>query len=285
MPFTRADVLTAAQRSLAAAGSHDRAGWVGLFTADGRVEDPVGSAPHHGRVAIGRFYDTFIGPRTITAHVDGDIVVGGVMSGNTGGTVIRDVELEIEMADALTMRVPTYIRYDLRTDGDQLRISALSAFWELPAMAGQFATGGLAAVPAGISLGRAMFGNQGLRGSLGFLTGFRGPGRSGKDVFTRFLDGACAGDEVGMRRLLSDSSVTLGDSDPITTSDLLKHVSGGVWDKLIASGRYVAARVLRDGQRLVLIGEIAAGPGDDRVRISQVRMFAEVAPGASDVRT
>ena len=46
-------------------GARPAAGWVGLFTADGRVEDPVGSRPHAGPVEIGRFYDTFIGPRDI----------------------------------------------------------------------------------------------------------------------------------------------------------------------------------------------------------------------------
>ena len=56
--------------------AHDRDGWVGLFTADGVVEDPVGSRPHRGRAEIERFYDTFIGPRDITFHRDADVVVG-----------------------------------------------------------------------------------------------------------------------------------------------------------------------------------------------------------------
>jgi Nuclear transport factor 2 (NTF2) domain len=56
-------LLTAVERSPQAATAHDRAGWVGLFTTDGRVEDPVRSRPHVGHGEIGRFYDTFIGPR------------------------------------------------------------------------------------------------------------------------------------------------------------------------------------------------------------------------------
>jgi hypothetical protein len=57
-------LLAAVERSPEAA-AHDRAGWVGLFTVDGRIEDPVGSRPHVGQAQIGRFYDTFIGPRDI----------------------------------------------------------------------------------------------------------------------------------------------------------------------------------------------------------------------------
>lgn len=267
MPFTRADVLSAAQRSLAAAGAHDRDGWVGLFTADGRVEDPVGSAPHRGPVAIGRFYDTFIGPRTITHHPESDIVVGT--------TVIRDLELEIAMASTVTMHVPTYIRYDMRNEKDGLRIAALSAYWELPAMIGQFARGGLAAVPAGISLGRTMFANQGLAGSLGFVSGFRGLGTGGKGLFARFLDDACGGDEVGMRRLVSDIPLTVGDTETMTSSDLVKHLSGASWSKLISSGRSVVARVDRDGRRSVIVGEIGDGTGRERARITRIRLFGE----------
>lgn len=71
-----AELLAAVEQSPAAAAAHDRAGWAGLFSADGRVEDPVGSRPHVGPDQIGRFYDTFIGPRDITFHRDLDIVHG-----------------------------------------------------------------------------------------------------------------------------------------------------------------------------------------------------------------
>lgn len=268
MPFTHADALAAAQRSLVAAGAHDRDGWIGLFTADGRVEDPVGSAPHRGYPAIGRFYDTFIAPRSISFRPEGDIVAGAI--------VIRDVELEIEMSSSLTMTVPTYIRYDMRDERGELKIAALSAYWELPAMMGRFARAGLGAVPAGLSLGRLMVANQGLAGSLGFLSGFRGLGSGGKALFGRFLDDVCGGDEVGMRRLLSDATLTLGDSEPLTSSDLVKNLSGGSWSKLIGAGRSVAARIHRDGRHSVLIAEIEAGAGTDRTRISRIRLFAEV---------
>ncbi|GJF09252.1 steroid Delta-isomerase [Mycolicibacterium cyprinidarum] len=264
MSTTRTDLLATAKRSLAAAGAHDRDGWVGLFTADGRVEDPVGSQPHRGHVAIGQFYDTFIGPRGITHHPHVDIVVGT--------TVVRDLELEIRMAPTLTMQVPTYICYNLRADRDELRIAGLSAYWELPTMIGQFVHGGLAAVPAGIALGRTMFTNQGLSGSLGFLSGFRGLGTDGKGLFARFLDESCGGDEIGIRRLAADIPITLGESEPLTTSDLVKHLSGGTWDKLIRSGRAVAARVERGGCHSVIIADLET----DRSAIARIRLFSEI---------
>ena len=104
---TRAELLAAAEKSAAAVGAHDRRAWVGLFTPGGRIEDPVGSRPHRGRRAIERFYATFIGPRDITFHRDADVVVGN--------TVVRDLELEVTMADSLVLRIPTYLRYDIES--------------------------------------------------------------------------------------------------------------------------------------------------------------------------
>src|SRR5690242_12643688 len=195
MAFTRADMLATAERSPAAACARDRTAWIGLFTPNGRIEDPVGSTPHRGVAAIGRFYDTFVGPRDIRFHPDVDIVVGP--------TVIRDGELEVTMASTFTMRVPIYFRYDLQDDAGDLKIAALSAFWELPTMVGQFLRGGVRSVPAGLQLSRLLLRNQGLVGTLGFFGGFRGLGSGAKGVVARFLDAACAGDEVGVRRRLA----------------------------------------------------------------------------------
>jgi hypothetical protein len=158
MAFTRADMLATAERWPAAAGARDRKAWVGLFMSNGRVEDPVGSTPHRGIAAIGRFYDTFVGPRDIRFHPDVDIVVGP--------TVVRDGELEVTMASTVTLRVPVVIRYDLQDDAGELKIAALSAFWELPAMVGQFLRVGIRAVPARPSVVTAAADQPGRRSAL-----------------------------------------------------------------------------------------------------------------------
>lgn len=265
MAFTRVDLMSAAQRSLAAAGAHDRAGWTGLFTVDGVIEDPVGSRPHLGTAAIGRFYDTFIGPRAISFRPEGDIVVDT--------TVIRDVELVISMTAALTLRVPTFIRYDLRDGAGELKIGRLSAYWELPAMVVQFARSGVAALPSGLELGRTMLTEQGLGGCVGFLGGFRRVGSGAKRGFTDLLDAACNGDELGLRRRVGDASITLGERTAMTPSEVLEQLSGGRWDKVVRSGPAVAARVERDGRRWVLIGETGA----DRTTFDKLRLFGEKA--------
>ncbi len=180
-------------------------------TAGSRIRSGPGRTS--GTAEIARFYDTFIGPRDITFHRDVDIV--------TGTTVIRDGELEVKMASTLTMRVPAYLRYDLEGHDGELKIAALQAFWELPAMVGQFLRSGVRAVPAGLQLSQLLLTNQGLAGTLGFLGGFRGTGRSGKGLFARFLDDACGGDEVGMRRRLAGQvDISSGDDLQLSAADL-----------------------------------------------------------------
>jgi hypothetical protein len=267
---TRADLLAAVERSPAAAAAHDRSAWVGLFRPDATIEDPVGSRPHRGTLHIGRFYDTFIGPRDITFHRDADLVVGA--------TVVRDLELEVTMASTLTMRIPAYLRYDLESGG---KIAALQAIWELPAMVALFARSGLGAVPAGLALSRGLLRNQGPSGAIGFLSGFRGVGRRGRHHLAELLEVACAGDEVAAKGRLGDHvPVTLGEHDRLSTTDLVARLAGGRPSKILASGNTVAARVDSAGGRTVVIAEMQSAPLTigrlaPAVRISSIALYAE----------
>jgi hypothetical protein len=264
MGFARADLQTTVARSAAATAAHDRSGWVSLVTPNGRVEDPVGAGQHRGHAAIGRFYDTFIGPRDIAFHPDVDFVVGS--------TVIRDLELEVRMSPALTLRIPAYLRYDIEDARGEPKIAALQAFWELPTMVGQFLRSGIRSAPAGLRLSKDLITNQGLAGTLEYLGGLRGTGVGGKRLFERFLDTACAGDEVGMRRrLTSDPRISTGDDLRLSPGELLRQLAGCRWRKLIASGRFVVAGTERARQRSVVFGEAGSEPD----AIKGVRVFSE----------
>ena len=260
MTISPADALAAVERSPAAFTVHDRDAWVGAFTADGVVEDPVGSQPHRGTAALARFYDTFIGPRDIAFHRDVDIVAGA--------TVIRDLELEVGMSAGLTMRIPAYLRYRVADEQGETKIAAMQAFWELPAMVAQFLRSGVRSVPAGVQLSRGLLGNQGVVGALGFLGGFRGVGAAGKRHFEQFLADARAGDEVAMRRWLGrGATITAGEDTAMTTADLLARLTGAQPRKVIASGYSLVAGVDGNQGRDVLIADVTARPfGLDRVR-------------------
>ncbi|TGB36356.1 ketosteroid isomerase family protein [Mycolicibacterium peregrinum] len=266
MAFTRDDLLATVELSPQAAGAHDRRGWVGLFAAGGQVEDPVGSRPHRGAAEIERFYDTFIAPRDITFHRDVDLVAGS--------TVIRDLELEVVMSPSVSMRIPAYLRYVVAPGPDGPRIDQLQAYWQLPAMIGQFARAGLGAVPVGLRLAVALLRNQGPAGAVGFAKGMAGAGRAGRRLVSGLLDDLCAGDTVAVqRRLAADTDIYLGDDTPLSMSGLVERTSGASWRKLIASGHHLVAGLDLDGRRAVLIVDLSNAP----LGVARLRYFTDEA--------
>lgn len=260
-----AELLAAVEQSPAAAAAHDRSAWVGLFSADGRVEDPVGSRPHVGPEQVGRFYDTFIGPRDITFHRDLDIVCGT--------TVVRDLQLEVAMGPSVTMHIPAILRYDLHESAGGWELQRLRAYWELPAMVGQFLGNGVASVPAGIGLSQALLRNQRLAGAAGFVAGFRRPGSRGKKPVQAFLEALAAGNTATARVSLSPSAtVTYGDDTALELAELGAQLDGARLTKMLAAGSTVAVAITAARRRAVLFFDVA-GRG---APITTIRYF----PGA-----
>jgi hypothetical protein len=258
----REDLLVTVERSPQAAAAHDRAGWVGLFTGDGRVEDPVGSWPHVGRAQIGRFYDTFIAPRDIKFHRDLDIVFGTV--------VLRDLELEVAMGSAVTMYIPAFLRYDLREANGQWQIAELRAYWELPAMMLQFVRTGSRAMSPAPQLSRGLLGNQGLRGTAGFMTGFRRVGARHKKLVGTFLGAVARGDKsVALGALSSTATITLGDHDPLDIVELVEQLSGASWTKMNSAGPTVTVSLNSGHGRGIMFADVAWWAN----AINQIRYF------------
>ena len=253
-------LLPAVERSPQAAAAHDRDAWVGLFTDDGRVEDPVGSWPHAGPAEIGRFYDTFIGPRDIAFDRDLDIV--------DGSSVIRDLELEVAMGSSVTMRIPAFLRYDLRQVDGQWRIAMLRAYWELPAMVLQFLRNGASALPAGARLSQGLMRNQRLRGTAGFVAGFRRVGSRQKTLVDSFVDAVGRGDRfTALQALSSGAAITFGDDTTTDIGRLIKRCPDARATKLIAAGSTVAASIATRDDRGILFADAARrGKGIQRVR-------------------
>jgi len=260
MPLDRQRLLAAVERSPQAAAAHDRAGWVGLFTGDGRVEDPVGSRPHVGHQQIGLFYDTFIGPRDIKFHRDLDIVVGT--------TVLRDLELEVAMGSAVTMYIPAFLRYDLREANGEWKIGELRAYWELPAMMLQFLRTGSGALRPALNLSKGLLSNQGWRGTAGFMAGFRRVGARHQRLLTTFLDAVARKDEFSAARALSsDAAITLGDRNPLELAELMEQLDGVGATKMNSAGRTVAVSLNSGHGRAIVFADVAwRGNAIDRMR-------------------
>jgi Nuclear transport factor 2 (NTF2) domain len=251
MAAVSAELLAVVERSPAATDVHDRSGWVGLFTADARVEDPYGSRPHVGLEEIGRFYDTFIAPRQIIFHRDVDLAVGAA--------VVRDLMLEIVMAAGVTLNVPMHLRYDLRERDGDWAVGRLRAHWELPTMVAQMLRNGAKSLPVPLRMARELLRNQGVGGTAGFVSGLRRVGRRERQCVEGFLDAAVDGDQMAVRRALTrGAGVSLGEETPITVGEFVECVRGGRWTKLIAAGDTVSASVRTPSGRGVVFCEISS---------------------------
>jgi len=259
-PLDREQLLATVERSPQAFTVHDRDGWVGVFTADARVEDPVGSQPHVGYEQIYRFYDTFIGPRDIKFHRDLDIVFGTV--------VLRDLELEVAMGSAVTMYIPAFLRYDLREANGQWQIAQLRAYWELPAMMLQFLRSGSRAASPALQLSRGLLANQGLRGTRGFMAAFRRVGARHKRLAETFLGAVARKDKsAGLRALSPTAPITLGDNDPLDLAELVEQLEGASWTKVIGAGRTVTVSVNSAHGRGIMFADVPwRGNAIDRIR-------------------
>ncbi|TLG09511.1 hypothetical protein FEK35_15445 [Nocardia cyriacigeorgica] len=263
-----ASLLAAVKASPRAVATHDRQAWVGLFTPDATVRDPVGARPHTGREAIERFYDTFIAPNTIEFRVDNDFTGPGV--------VVRDLSILTTMSTGAQVLVPMHLRYDLTKIDADLRITHLAAHWELPAMAAQLLRTGARGFGAGMKLGAALVRNQGLAGAAGMARGFTGVGRAGKRVATELFDAAAAGDTAHVRRLLGAGTVIECPAGTIVSADEFTAWAGAGLQpgKMIAAGRSVTTSVLRAGTPAVITLEFAP----DAPRIHHVTVFTERVP-------
>lgn len=250
----RTDILAAAARSAQLVGEHDRDGWIALFGPGARIEDPVGSRPHIGAAQIGRFYDTFIGPRDIEVAPKVDYV--------RGTTVVRDVTLHVAMSSSVRMTIPAVLRYELARNAGEFVIAGLYAYWELPAMVFQFARNGVAALPAGIDLARALLVHQGVGGTLGFARGFRRPGGRARTLLRDLMTALAAGDEVTTRRIAGRS---MADAD---LTALATALDGAHPSKILVAGSSVTLSLMagRTEHRGVVIADVAGGPGLSRLQ-------------------
>jgi steroid Delta-isomerase len=106
----------------------DREGWLDNFTPDAVVEDPVGTSPldptgegHHGRDAIGRFWDTTIATMEGIAFEIHD-------SFACGDEVVNVGSIHLTFAGGARGRTDGVFHYVVDGTG---RVRSLRAFWEL----------------------------------------------------------------------------------------------------------------------------------------------------------
>jgi len=130
----REALLKTAKASPEIAGLHDKQAWLGLYSDDAVLEDPVGTpASHKGRRPgrwgdeLGRFYEAFIAPSGIEMVARCDIV--------SDLHVFRAVDIHTtNLKTGLKMKVPANLLYEIAPRGNGLAIRRMQAHWELNRM-------------------------------------------------------------------------------------------------------------------------------------------------------
>lgn len=263
--FSETELLTTAKASPTAVAAHDRASWLGLFSRDAEVHDPVGSRGHAGPAALARFYDTFIAPNDIHFAVEHDLVCGQ--------TVVRDLVIETRMGGTpLQVNVPLFIRYEIVDDNGQPKVRRLYAHWELMAMMGSqvFNQGLGTGLLALIKLSGNMLRHQGIGGALGFSRAFAGVGKKAKLSTEAFLEAMSQGDDHRARTVLAPHCPLQIGTSPVGLAEMKHRLKTARWEKMLAGGQQVTVRLhLNDGQRAVGLFDIAR----DGHRLAGVRIY------------
>jgi steroid Delta-isomerase len=117
----------ASQRSMAAVAAGRKADWIGLFTPDALVEDPVGPSMldpegkgHRGHDGIGNFWDEFVGSVDQYHFQVKDSFANGPCCANVA-------TITMTLAGGATMTVDCVIIYTVNGDG---LITSIRAHWE-----------------------------------------------------------------------------------------------------------------------------------------------------------
>lgn len=120
----------AALKSIIAVQNKDREGWLGLWHADGLIQDPVGVSPldltgmgHRGIEAITAFYDNVIASGDVRFHIRESFACGDECA-NVGTITTRS-------ADGSVARCELVMAYRVDAEG---KVLSLRAFWEFDEM-------------------------------------------------------------------------------------------------------------------------------------------------------
>jgi ketosteroid isomerase-like protein len=277
--FSHAEKVDTAKASPAAVARHDKEEWLSLFAEDGVVEDPVGTAPHRaggstGRLALDRFWDTFIAPNEIEFHVTRDIVATH--------HVVRDVNIEIRSSTGMVLHVPTHILYELCEENGKLKVSRLAAHWELLGMVWQVLTSGWAGIKMITLQSLHMVKSQGLSGVAGYIRGFTGVFGKGKATVQRFVE-AVNGKDIRQLAGLFDTrsdgiEFPVGGATFTTTEFLEENQAELSVTDLKSSGFFTTARFEADVDGAKHEGIAIFDFNPENKRIQRVRFFWDQEP-------
>jgi len=209
---------------------HDREGWLGLFSPEAVVEDPVGAGLNRkgkdwrgNRDGLSRFYDIFIAPNDIKFTVNQDIVMGS--------EVVRDVLIRTRLPNGAISEVAAYLIYRGVEEGGEVKLASLQAHWDFKGNALRLLrNNGLKGIAASAGQFWSMLRIQGLKRVMLYLGAmYKGIFKKGVAAVNSFAAAVNAGDEAGMARLFDvNATIEFPAGKKIPVSDFIKGEGKGL---------------------------------------------------------
>jgi hypothetical protein len=200
--FSDEQHLAVVSASPALVASHDKEGWLELFSSTAEVEDPVGTRPHRQQEGgLARFWEVFIAPNDVRFEVLEDII--------SPPFVVRDVVIRTHPSGGAgpKIEIPAYLLYELTDAEGQLKIKRLAAHWQLADASRQALGGGLSGLAQLASQGWRMLRVQGLGATAGYRRGaLGGISRAGARMVQQLAGAISEGDSAGLTQLCSDQA-------------------------------------------------------------------------------
>ena len=203
---------------------HDREGWLGLFSPEAVVEDPVGAGLNRkgkdwrgNRDGLSRFYDIFIAPNDIKFTVNQDIVMGS--------EVVRDVLIRTRLPNGAISEVAAYLIYRGVEEGGEVKLASLQAHWDFKGNAMRLLrNNGIKGVVASAAQFWNMIRIQGLKRVVEYMGAmYKGIFKKGVAAVNSFAAAVNAGDEAGLARLCEpDARIEYPAGKRMPASDFLK---------------------------------------------------------------
>ena len=209
---------------------HDREGWLGLFSTESVVEDPVGGGLNRkgkdwrgDRDGLSRFYDIFIAPNDIKFTVNQDIMMGN--------EVVRDVLIRTRLPNGAVSEVAAYLIYRGVEDGGEVKLASLQAHWDFKGNAlSLLRSNGMKGIVASTGQFWSMLRIQGLKRVMEYLEAMhKGIFKKGVAAVNSFAAAVNAGDEAALARLCeSDARIEFSAGKRMPASDFVKREGKGL---------------------------------------------------------
>lgn len=227
-------LLDTVETSPQAVAAHDKSAWLALFDRSFHLEDPVGSRPVDNVRQLEQFYESFIAPNTIR-FIRGRDYAGCEQDGCY--SVWRDLALEIDLSDDVSVTVPMHLHYQVRTEHDSYKVSRLAAHWALWPMIKQLVPFGLKAISTGLRLSGNIWRNLGWFGLSGFGLALLTPASSHEKLLAAVLGG--------------QYPIALQDSrrQPLEQQLLQTYRA----EKTVCAGRFITASLYDGSERALLV--------------------------------